>query len=573
MSTSGDTSGESPKRQRLEAEEVYVAVDDSGEVKFDKKTFRDIAKKYRKVEGLGKKGVKKMAKSLKQRRELRHKSMIQEADEAQLVATEIFATNDDAGGIDMDDGVRKSYNLSQKELASQVDIGTQRKLFDFSLPGGPFTVNTSTNGRYMVTGSRGGQFTVLDRHTMNPLCSEQLDEPILDVTFLHDHTLFAAAQRKYTYIYDSATGAEVHCLKDHLNSTHLEFLPKHYLLVSGSETGEIRYRDVSTGQHVAKIVTRQGPIQSLRQNPSNAVVVTGHTRGHVCMWTPNLKEPALKMLAHFGQVTALDVTSDGKYLVTCGTDSKWKVYDLRKPSEELQRCSFSGRAPTSVDISFGDADLAFGFGSSVSVFRGADVFRSGKAPSTYLKNSYNGQQVRHIICDRNHDHLSIQVSSVRFVPYEDLLLVGTSGGFNTMLVPGAGYTQFDSYVANPFETTKQRRETQVRSLLEKLQPDMIALDANFIGRVQAPKKVPTKPLSDSDESEADEESFAAKHKMRGKSKAGKRQQRMNKMRGEAERKRRARRAGESKVDVEEKSLETARAEHGALARFYVNKNE
>lgn len=56
MSTSGDTSGESPKRQRLEAEEVYVAVDDSGEVKFDKKTFRDIAKKYRKVEGLGKKG-------------------------------------------------------------------------------------------------------------------------------------------------------------------------------------------------------------------------------------------------------------------------------------------------------------------------------------------------------------------------------------------------------------------------------------------------------------------------------------------------------------------------------------
>lgn len=33
---------------------------------------------------------------------------------------------------------------------------------------------------------------------MNPLCSEQLDEPILDVTFLHDHTLFAAAQRKYT---------------------------------------------------------------------------------------------------------------------------------------------------------------------------------------------------------------------------------------------------------------------------------------------------------------------------------------------------------------------------------------
>lgn len=90
----------------------------------------------------------------------------------------------------MDDGVRKSYNLTQKELASQVlllcrgrcvfrhqvDIGTQRKLFNFNLPGGPFTVNTSSNGRYMVVGSRGGQFTVLiwqNMRMINYMCWRQ----------------------------------------------------------------------------------------------------------------------------------------------------------------------------------------------------------------------------------------------------------------------------------------------------------------------------------------------------------------------------------------------------------------
>lgn len=42
------------------------------------------------------------------------------------------------------------------------------------------------------------------------------------------------------------------------------------------------------------------------------------------LWTGELSAIGWPFYAH-AQVTALDVTSDGKYLVTCGTDSKWKV--------------------------------------------------------------------------------------------------------------------------------------------------------------------------------------------------------------------------------------------------------
>lgn len=40
----------------------------------------------------------------------------------------------------------------------------------------------------------------------------QVRETVRDATFLHNEQFFAAAQKKYVYIYDKR-GLEVHCLK------------------------------------------------------------------------------------------------------------------------------------------------------------------------------------------------------------------------------------------------------------------------------------------------------------------------------------------------------------------------
>lgn len=76
------------------------------------------------------------------------------------------------------------------------------------------------------------------------------------------------------------------------------------------------------------------------------------------------------------------------------------------------------------------------------------------------------------------------IQSLRFCPYEDVLGVGCAGGISSLLVPGAGEPNFDSFVANPFQNKKERQEQEVVQLLDKLQPDTIMLDPEAIAKVR-----------------------------------------------------------------------------------------
>lgn len=173
-------------------------------------------------------------------------------------------------------------------------------------------------------------------------------------------------------------------------------------------------------------------------------------------------------------------------MVSAGQDLKMSVWDVRMFKEVN---SYFTRQPAAT-VSISDRGLtAVGWGTQTSIWRGLftkHALEQEKIQSPYM--AWGGEGKR--------------IERVRWCPFEDILGVSTDRGFSSILVPGAGEPNFDSLEVNPYETTKQRQEAEVKSLLNKLQPEMITLNPDYIGNLdlasaeqrQAEKDLDKKPL-------------------------------------------------------------------------------
>lgn len=407
------------------------------------------------------------------------------------------------GFLEPENELERTYKVRQEDIQAEVPIETAKKRFELKLDAlGPYVCDYTRNGRELLLAGRKGHVATMDWREGKLGCEIQLGETVRDAKWLHNNQLFAVAQKKYVYIYDRA-GVEVHCLKKHIEVTNMEFLPYHYLLatvVSNSgqswerrliswqgNAGYLKYQDVSTGQMVIEMPTKLGSPTSLTQNPQNAVLHMGHQNGTVTLWSPNSTMPLAKLLAHRGPVRALGVDREGRYMVSTGQDLKMSVWDIRMFKEVN---SYFTRQPAS-SVAISDRGLtAVGWGTQTSIWRGLfskHSLEQEKIQSPYMAWGGDGKRVER----------------VRWCPFEDLLGVSHNVGFSSIIVPGAGEPNFDASEVNPYENTKQRQEAEVKSLLNKLQPEMISLNPEYIGNLDLLSAEQRKAEKDLDKKPAD----------------------------------------------------------------------
>jgi len=342
---------------------------------------------------------------------------------------------------------------------------------------------------------------LMDWTRFHSRCEFHVNETVRDVQILHDESMFAVAQKKYVYIYDKK-GVELHCLRNHIDVNRMEFLPYHFLLATVGSTGYLKYQDTSTGANVAEHRTKMGECDVMCQNPQNAIIHLGHSNGQVTLWSPNMSTSLVKIFTHNAALRSIAVDGTGHYMVTAALDGQVRVWDLR--AYRQLHSYFSIRPASAMDISQTGL-LAVGCGPHVQVWKDALAL---KAQSPYLVQDFPGKTVQ----------------AIEFCPFEDILGVSHSQGYSSLVVPGAGTANFDSFEANPFQTKKQRRENTVVSLLEKLQSDMITLDVSAINVLDsaspAVREAEKKEAVEATAAEAEPE--ADKKKMRGKSKSARR---------------------------------------------------
>ncbi|KAF2075264.1 hypothetical protein CYY_003440 [Polysphondylium violaceum] len=413
------------------------------------------ARKYIKGEIVGSDGIKN---PFLKNRINKFGEMKKEAAKAAM-RTEMLLQQE-AGFIIPDEG-QKTYELSQNEIIKHVDIQSSARVFDLNLtPNGPYTMDFTKNGRHLLLAGERGHFTILDWTRGKKVSERHLGKPIRDACFLHNETMFAVAQKKYTYIYNS-DGVELHWLKDHYDPKFLQFLPYHFLLVSATNKGQLIYEDVSIGQKVANLHFN-GRLSAICKNPQNAVINLGYSSGTVEMFIPKSKDPIVKVLCHKTAITSVAVNLTGDYMVTSGMDKMVKVFDLRNTYQELH------------------AFQTHSVANSISI-SDTNVLAIGQGKNTLLwKNPFDTNVREPYLMHKQ----SSVIKKVKFCPFEDILGIGTETGYSSILVPGSGIANYDSMEADPFASKKMKKEQEVKALLEKIPSDMITLNPNIIGTIQ-----------------------------------------------------------------------------------------
>ncbi|GJN16120.1 hypothetical protein PR202_gb03077 [Eleusine coracana subsp. coracana] len=250
--------------------------------------------------------------------------------------------------------------------------------------------------------------------------------------------------------------------------------------VAQKNFGQLHYQDVSTGEMTANYRTGLGCTNVMRVNPYNAVIGLGHSCGKVTMWKPTSVKPLVTMLCHSGYVTAVAFDKGGHLMATAA-----RAQSLDFSQKGLLACSNGSLVETYKD--FGGHDYKL-----------------------YMK---------HRIAK------GYKIGKVSFRPYKDILGIGHSMGLTSIIVPGSGEPNFDTFVDNPNETTKQKREKEVHALLDKLPPETIMLNSNMIATVRPPKKEKKNKKEIEEEMEEAIESAKKtemKKKTKGRSKPSKR---------------------------------------------------
>ena len=382
--------------------------------------------------------------------------------------------NEKSGGISTI-GTEKTFEIDQELISNSVNLNTSKKIFELNLNDhGGYKIDYTRNGQYLALCGQKGHLSIIRWKDFRLISEEYFtinSDYIHDIKFAMNESMLCVAQREGVYIYNTKC-VETHVLKRSIPfPLSLEYLPYHFLLTSIGQQGKLIYFDISIGKKISTKNTKLGQCDIIKSNPKNAIIHLGHNNGTVTLWTPTNQQPVARILCHKSRIRGLAISQNGYQLTTSDDRGYLKIFDLRTFKELYLYKSNSMIS----NITYSQKGLlAFSTGKTAVIWN----LKNGFTPCHI--NGNNELLTRHKNLYLQHSMDRRLITSLQFCPYEDVLGIGNTKGFSSIVVPGSGEPNYDLFEADPFETRKKRNNRIVYQLLDKLQPEMIQLNPNFI---------------------------------------------------------------------------------------------
>jgi len=215
---------------RVERPNGALAVNNA-RTEFRSKTELERIRRNRQAQKAYGRGRQIDVKSVKDKKLRRNLTNLENKYKTATLKAEILLENS-SGFLEAETELERTYRVRQDDIQKEVGIDVAQKKFELKLDAlGPYVCEYSRNGRDLILAGRKGHVATMDWREGKLGCELQLGETVRDARFLHNNQFFAVAQKKYVYIYD-ANGVELHCLKKHVEVSHMEFLPYHFLLAT-----------------------------------------------------------------------------------------------------------------------------------------------------------------------------------------------------------------------------------------------------------------------------------------------------------------------------------------------------
>lgn len=166
----------------------------------------------------------------------------------------------------------------------------------------------------------------------------------------------------------------------------------------------------------------------------------------------------------------MDDSTGGRYMATAGVDGIVKIWDCRSWKEALRSWSSRGGNATLAWSQRGCLAAASGGAVNVGTIFSLTILSHPELDQVYSRPSIHAPHpaLSPPPLYLTHPQPAKPHRALAFCPFQDVLAIGHGAGVSCILVPGSGEPNFDSSEADPFESSKARREREVKSLLDKV---------------------------------------------------------------------------------------------------------